>query len=80
MFSVISYNSGVKDKTSLTMDEAENYIKEHICRSCLNALKDGHYPNDSDYKIYLPSQTDCGANFSIISDAEYLDLTKGIKK
>ena len=61
-------------KTFNTYEEAENYIKKHLCAECLRDLKRGYaeleYLDENEMKkdiikIEKPSDTFCGAEFLI---------------
>lgn len=84
MYAVILLSGdGEYDKSGFaTEQEAEDYIFEFLCDSCQKEVRDaGFFPNDNEdaeewWEITSVLHTSCGAEWAIMTDEEYNDISK----
>ena len=83
MYTVISLSGdGEYDKSGFaSKQEAFDYIFEYLCDICQQDVKDGGYwagPRDDPnewWPVDNPLETNCGAEWAMMTDEEYEDIT-----
>jgi hydrogenase maturation factor HypF (carbamoyltransferase family) len=74
MYIAIHFSNHDDNKTFHTKEEAEEYIEGLCCSTCLSDLKE-EYSAEYDDNIYNILDTPCGAEWTIIKDRPYDNLS-----